>query len=183
MRGPVINIILPIKKINWQWLHPFWQFNQVKWSTSRLGPEKIWKYSTKTLKGEKWLLPFRDCCIILSAYLGWWQHFLWLPWWCRYPGKRRSHWQTVRGYVHMTHQATVNALSPAVGRDYIIAVPESSAMLPWLHLQQRQPVPGPGTPSWWSESEPQADRLWRMEKKSLLKVRIHLSDVPYMSRF
>lgn len=55
----------------------------------------------------------------------------------------------------------LNKLTRAVGKDYITAEPESSAVLPWLHLQQRQPAPGPAIPSWWSKSEHPADTLWR----------------------
>lgn len=71
----------------------------------------------------------------------------------------------------------LNKLTRAVGKDYITAEPESSAVLPWLHLQQRQPAPGPAIPSWWSKSEHPADTLWRTtppQKEYLFKARFSL---------
>lgn len=71
---------------------------------------------------------------VLCLYLGWWQRSPWLPWWCRYPGKRRSHWLTVtHTHTRMTHQATVTSSLKTHSleserereRDYITAEPES----------------------------------------------------------
>lgn len=51
---------------------------------------------------------------IFSPYLGWWQHFLWLPWWCKYPVKHRSRWLTVK-------RVTTQWMHTQERRDYIIA--------------------------------------------------------------
>lgn len=77
-----------------------------------------------------------------------------------------------RGWAQTAHQATVTPtlntleLEPEPQeRDYIIAEAKSSAMLPWLHLQQRLLAPGRENPSWRSESKRPADTLWRTNKK------------------
>lgn len=69
----------------------------------------------------------------------------------------------------MTHQATVtstlNTLAQAAGKRRLHHCgARELAMLPWLHLQQRQPVPSRETPSWWSASKHPADTLWRTNK-------------------